>query len=80
VSTLITVIGKDRKGIVAGVTAVLANSGINILDITQTVMDERFAMIMLLDMRSATEKFENVQQSLDIKGEELGVKVRWYID
>lgn len=79
-STLITVIGKDRKGIVAGVTAVLANAGINILDITQTVMDERFAMIMLLDMRSATEKFDNVQQDLDKKSEDLGVKVRWYVD
>ena len=79
-STLITVIGKDRKGIIAGISAELANAGINILDITQTVMDEKFVMIMLVDMKGATEKFNNIQQKLDKKGDELGVKVRWDVD
>jgi ACT domain-containing protein len=79
-STLITVIGKDKKGIVAGISAELASAGINILDITQTVMNEKFAMIMLVDMKGATEKFTSIQEKLDKKGDELGVKVRWDVD
>jgi ACT domain-containing protein len=79
-STLITVIGKDRKGIIAGISTELTNAGINILDITQTVMDEKFVMIMLVDMKGATEKFNDIQQKLDKKGDELGVKVRWDVD
>jgi ACT domain-containing protein len=80
VSTLITVIGKDRKGIIAGISTELANARINILDITQTVMHENFVMIMLVDMTGATEKFNAIKQKLDKKGEELGVKVRFEED
>lgn len=79
-SALITVIGKDRKGIVAGISTELASFGINILDITQTVMKENFVMIMLLDMSGATEEFNKIKQKLDRKGDEFGVKVRWEED
>ena len=73
---VITVIGRDRKGIIAGVSSELATSGINILDISQTIMQEYFVMIMLVDMAGATEEFFNIQRKLDKKGVELGVQVR----
>lgn len=73
---VITVIGKDRKGIIAGISTQLANFGINILDISQTIMQEYFVMIMLVDLAGAAEEFYNIQRGLDKKGEELGVQVR----
>jgi len=73
---IITVIGKDKKGIIAGVSTELAGAGINILDISQTIMQEYFVMIMLVDMASATDDFNVIQGKLDKKGGELGVQVK----
>ena len=73
---IITVIGKDRKGIIAGVSTELADAGINILDISQTIMQEYFVMIMLVDLGSATDDFDIIQEKLDRKGNELGVQVK----
>ena len=61
---VITVIGKDRKGIIAGVSTELANAGINILDISQTILQEYFVMIMLVDMTGVTEGFQGVKKKL----------------
>lgn len=72
---VVTVIGQDRVGIIAGVTAVLANCGVNILDISQTILQELFAMIMLVDMAGARVDLITLQQRLEEKGQELGVKV-----
>ncbi len=74
--SVITVIGKDRKGIIAGVSTELANAGINILDISQTILQEYFVMIMLVDMTGATEDFREIQKRLQRKGRELGVQVK----
>jgi ACT domain-containing protein len=73
---VITVIGNDRKGIIAGVSTELANAGINILDISQTTLQEYFAMIMLVDMTDATGAFHQIQEKLDQKGQELGMQIR----
>ncbi len=73
---VITVIGKDRKGIIAEISTELANVGINILDISQTILQEYFVMIMLVDMTGATDEFYNIQRKLDKKGSELGVQVK----
>ncbi len=73
---VITVIGKDRKGIIAGISTELANAGINILDISQTIMQEYFVMIMLVDMSGAAGEFYNIQKQLDARGAQLGVQVR----
>jgi ACT domain-containing protein len=73
---VITVIGKDRKGIIAGISTELANAGINILDISQTILQEYFVMIMLVDMTGATDESYNIQRKLDKKGNELGVQVK----
>ncbi len=77
---VITVIGKDRKGIIAGVSTELANAGINILDISQTILQEYFVMIMLVDMTGVTEGFQGVKKKLDEKGKELGVEVRIHLE
>ena len=73
---VITVIGKDRKGIIAGVSGELAASGVNILDISQTTLQEYFAMIMLVDMADATAGFPAIQQKLDLKGKDLGMQIK----
>ena len=55
---IVTVIGKDRVGIIADVTALLAQYGVNVLDISQTVLQEYFTMIMLVDAAQCTVPFE----------------------
>ena len=54
---IITVIGKDAKGIIAGVSGYLAKEDINILDISQTIMQEYFTMVMLVDLEEAKAEF-----------------------
>ena len=73
---VITVIGTDRVGIIAGVSGVLADAGVNILDITQTTMQELFTMIMLVDISQASLNFETLAGKLDVKGQDLGLKIR----
>jgi ACT domain-containing protein len=73
---VITVIGTDRVGIIAGVSTILADSNVNILDITQTTMQGLFTMIMLVDISKANIPFERLSARLDAKGDELGLKIR----
>ena len=73
---VITVIGKDRKGIIAGVSGELAASGVNILDISQTTLQEYFAMIMLVDLADAKSSFTVIQKKLNVKGKELGMNIK----
>lgn len=73
---IITVIGKDRKGIIAGVSNVLANSDANILDISQTIMQEYFTMMMLVDLSHMNVSLAEIKELLDRKGEELGVSIK----
>jgi ACT domain-containing protein len=73
---VITVIGTDRVGIIAGVSTILAESNVNILDITQTIMQGLFTMIMLVDISKAKISFEQLSSRLSAKGDELGLKIR----
>ncbi|MDF7671087.1 ACT domain-containing protein [Orbaceae bacterium ESL0721] len=73
--TILTVIGKDKPGIVAGVSQKLFASNINILDMTQTIMDGYFTMIMLLDFTHITVPFDEVKKDLTALGSSLDVKV-----
>jgi ACT domain-containing protein len=73
---VVTVIGKDKKGIIAGVSTELANAGINIPDINQTILQEFFTMIMLVDMTDAGSNFRQLNKRLTAKGLELGVQIR----
>lgn len=73
---IVTVIGKDRAGIIAEVCTLLANSQINILDISQTVMEGFFTMTMLIDLTECTKSFTEVSESLKNKGNEMNLNIR----
>ena len=73
---VVTVIGADSVGIVAGVTKELALQNINILDISQTILDGIFDMILICDMEKAKVTHKDVQVALGMRGKELGVDVR----
>lgn len=73
---VVTVIGADSVGIVAGVTKELALQNINILDISQTILDGIFDMILICDMEQAKGTLKDVQDALGMLGKELGVDVR----
>ena len=74
--TIISVLGKDRPGIVAGISTALYGLNANILDISQTIMDGFFTMTMLVDMSGSTKLFNEATASVIAAGEPLGVKVR----
>ena len=73
---IITVVGKDTVGIIAKVCAYLAENEINILDITQTIVDGFFNMMMITDVEKATGSFEEVAVELEKVGEEIGVTIK----
>ncbi|MBE6812921.1 MAG: ACT domain-containing protein [Ruminococcaceae bacterium] len=72
---VITVTGKDNVGIIAGVSALCADKGANILDITQSVLSEYFAMIMLADIDALTIPFSDFVDILAAYGDERGLVV-----
>lgn len=74
--TIITVVGKDTVGIIAKVCNYLAETQINILDISQTIVQEYFNMMMIVDMDKATKSFEHVSEELEAIGDEIGVKIK----
>lgn len=72
---VISVLGKDRSGIVAAVAKVLADCGANIDDISQTILDEIFSMTMLTTLNPEVAGFNEVQEKLEAEGEALGVQI-----
>ena len=72
---VLTVIGVDQVGIIAKITAVLAESGVNILDITQTIMQDLFTMIMLVDMSKCSKKVSELADVFNQLSEEIGVDI-----
>lgn len=72
---IVSVIGRDRVGIISSVSAVLAAADANILDISQSVMEEFFVMIMMVDIEHAKVSFEELKQRLNAKGGEMGLKI-----
>jgi ACT domain-containing protein len=72
---IVSVIGRDRVGIIASVSAVLAAARANILDISQSVMDEFFVMIMMVDMEGSSVSFEELKGRLNARGDEMGLKI-----
>jgi ACT domain-containing protein len=73
---VITVLGSDRIGIIAGVTAILAETGVNILDISQTIMQDIFTMIMMADLTNMTTDFGTLQERMLALGKQMGVEIR----
>jgi len=74
--TIITVVGKDTVGIIAKVCTYLANNRVNILDISQTIVQEYFNMMMIVDTNNATKPFEDLASELEQIGDEIGVKIK----
>ena len=74
--SIITVVGKDTVGITARVCTYLAESNINILDISQTIVQGYFNMMMIVDMNEAKKEFREVSEELNKIGEEIGVTIR----
>ncbi len=73
---IITVVGQDTVGIIAKVCSYLAEKGVNILDISQTIVQGYFNMMMIVDMDKANSAFENISGDLDKLGEEIGVSIK----
>lgn len=73
---IVTVIGKDHVGIIADVTALLAQYGVNVLDISQTVLQEYFTMIMLVDASQCTVPFAALARTLDEAGAQRSLQIR----
>ena len=72
---VITVIGKDRVGIIAEVSAFLAKESVNILDISQTIMQDMFCMIMLVQFEKGNENIGTVSEKLSELGTEMGLSI-----
>ena len=72
---VLTVIGKDKVGIIAGVSTKLSELSINIIDVSQTIMDDYFTMMMMLELPQATINFEEVRSELNKLGETLNVSI-----
>ncbi len=74
---VISVMGTDRPGIIARISAVLFESNVNILDLEQTVMrDELFVMTMLVDLAGMSKPFRALQEELDKAAGEMGIQVK----
>ena len=72
---VVSVLGKNRYGIVAKVATILANNNADILDISQTIMSSIFTMTMVVDLSEVSVSFAEIQESLDKLGETLHVQI-----
>lgn len=74
--TIITVVGKDTVGIIARVCTYLAENGVNILDISQTIVQGYFNMMMIVDTSAGKKSFGDLADELDALGEKIGVVIK----
>ena len=73
---IVTVVGKDQVGIIAGVCNTLAGDNINVLDISQTIMQGFFTMMMVVDLSACTTSFDKLGEALRQFGEGRGLSIR----
>ena len=74
--TIITVVGKDTKGIIAKVCTYLADNNVNILDISQTIVQEYFNMMMIVNHDASSKAFNDLADELAALGKEIGVDIK----
>ncbi|MFR3727559.1 ACT domain-containing protein [Lacrimispora sp.] len=74
--TIITVVGKDTVGIIAKICTYLANNRVNILDISQTIVQGFFNMMMIVDIDDSVKPFGELSDELEQIGDEIGVKIK----
>ena len=72
---VVTVIGKDMVGILAKVSAICAAKGANVLEVTQSIMQDMFAMIMMIDISGCTVPFSALTDEFEALGDRLGLKI-----
>lgn len=72
---IMTVVGKDKVGIIAKVSTVLAESNVNILDISQTILQDNFTMMMLVDLAAMNKELSALREILNKAGEELELSI-----
>jgi len=77
-NAVVVVVGADKPGIVAGISSELAVNNVNIVDISQTVLRDIFAMIMLVDLSKSGISISELRKKLQVKGKELNVEVLVY--
>jgi ACT domain-containing protein len=73
---VVTVVGEDRTGIIYNVSKVLAEKKVNIEDLSQTLMQGYFTMMMLVDLKNMTCDFDELQEELNVVGNEIGMSIR----
>lgn len=73
---VITVIGKDKVGILTKVSGMCADYNVNVEEVSQNILQGLFSMIMVVDLSDKTIKFSKLAKQLDILGEEIGVEIR----
>ncbi len=73
---VVTVIGKDRTGIIYNVSKILAENNANIEDISQTIMQDIFSMVMLVDLSNITSDFAKLKEELDALSKTIGMSIR----
>ena len=73
---IITVVGKDTVGIIAKVCTYLADTNINILDISQTIVQDYFNMMMIVDANNSEKKFGQLSDEMAELGEQIGVQIK----
>ena len=74
--TIISVVGKDIVGIIANVCTFLAENGINILDISQTIVQGYFNMMMIVDTSGMKKTHGDMSEEMEALGEEIGVVIK----
>ena len=74
-NAIVTVVGRDRVGIIAKVCVKLSEFNVNVLDISQTVLENNFTMIMAIDMAKATASFADIQKALTELGTEMELSI-----
>lgn len=74
--SIITVIGRDKVGIISTLSAMLAKNNVNILDISQTILQDLFTMIMIVDIKNCTKSFEELTEELDEVSKAIGLEIR----
>lgn len=72
---VVTVVGKDKTGIIAKVSALLAEKEVNILDISQTIMNEYFTMIMMVDLTNSSTELAALSEDCAKLGKEIGMSI-----
>ncbi len=72
---ILSVVGKDKVGITAGVCSVLAEAGVNILDINQTILQEYFTMVVLVDIDTSSLGFGEIASRLEDYGKQSGMDI-----